>query len=48
MSQLAKRLRGAEINSGGADESESEVRKQAMFWLGQSEDARALDFFEKV
>ena len=25
-----------------------EVRKQAMFWLGQSEDARALDFFEKV
>jgi hypothetical protein len=25
-----------------------EVRKQAMFWLGQSNDARALDFFEKV
>ena len=24
------------------------VRKQAMFWLGQSEDPRALDFFEKV
>jgi hypothetical protein len=24
------------------------VRKQAMFWLGQSEDVRALDFFEKV
>ncbi len=24
------------------------VRKQAMFWLGQSEDLRALDFFEKV
>ncbi len=25
-----------------------EVRKQAMFWLGQSQDPRALDFFEKV
>src|SRR5204862_7496335 len=25
-----------------------EVRKQAMFWLGQSNDPRALQFFEKV
>jgi len=25
-----------------------EVRKQAMFWLGQSQDPRALQFFEKV
>jgi HEAT repeat protein len=25
-----------------------EVRKQAIFWLGQSEDPRALAFFEKV
>ena len=25
-----------------------EVRKQAMFWLGQSQDARALAFFEKI
>jgi HEAT repeat protein len=25
-----------------------EVRKQAMFWLGQSEDPRALGFFERV
>lgn len=25
-----------------------EVRKQAMFWLGQSEDPRALTFFEKI
>lgn len=25
-----------------------EVRKQAFFWLGQSEDPRALDFFERV
>jgi len=24
------------------------VRKQAMFWLGQSGDPRALEFFEKV
>jgi hypothetical protein len=26
----------------------SEVRKQAMFWLGQSNDPRALQFFERV
>jgi hypothetical protein len=26
----------------------AEVRKQAMFWLGQSEDPRALAFFEKI
>jgi len=25
-----------------------EVRKQAMFWLGQSGDARAVTFFESV
>ena len=25
-----------------------EVRKQAMFWLGQSNDRRALEFFEEV
>ena len=25
-----------------------EVRKQAMFWLGQSKDARALEFFREV
>ena len=25
-----------------------EVRKQAMFWLGQSNDPRALEFFEEV
>jgi hypothetical protein len=25
-----------------------EVRKQAMFWLGQSNDPRALQFFEEV
>ena len=24
------------------------VRKQAMFWLGQSKDPRALDFFAEV
>jgi HEAT repeat protein len=26
----------------------AEVRKQAMFWLGQSGDARALAFFEEL
>ena len=24
------------------------VRKQAIFWLGQSKDPRALDFIEKI
>ena len=24
------------------------VRKEAIFWLGQSGDARALDFFEEI
>jgi hypothetical protein len=24
------------------------VRKQAMFWLGQSKDPRALKFFEEI
>lgn len=26
----------------------AEVRKQAMFWLGQTKDPRAIDFFEKI
>ena len=25
-----------------------EVRKQAMFWLGQSKDPRAVEFFEQI
>ena len=28
--------------------SHPKVRKQAMFWLGQSGDQRALDFFERI
>jgi len=28
--------------------SNREVRKQAMFWLGQSKDPRAISFFEQV
>ena len=27
---------------------QSEIRKRAMFWLGQSGDRRAVDFFEQV
>jgi uncharacterized protein with PIN domain len=27
---------------------DAEVRKQAIFWLGQSNDKRALDYFEKI
>ena len=26
----------------------AEVRKQAMFWLGQSRDSRAIDFFAEI
>jgi hypothetical protein len=25
-----------------------EVRRQAMFWLGQSRDPRAIEFFEQI
>ena len=30
------------------DNRSHEVRKQAMFWLGQSKDPRALEFFESI
>jgi len=39
---VAKLIQVAETNRN------PEVRKQAMFWLGQSNDPRALEFFEKV
>ena len=39
---VAKLIQVAETNRN------PEVRKQAMFWLGQSNDPRALQFFEKV
>jgi hypothetical protein len=25
-----------------------DIRRQAMFWLGQSKDPRAVDFFEQI
>jgi len=39
---VAKLIQVAETNRN------PEVRKQAMFWLGQSNDPRALEFFEKM
>lgn len=30
------------------DNKDKEIRKQAIFWLGQSKDPRALDYFESV
>jgi len=33
---------------GAVTKRNPEVRKQAMFWLGQSNDPRALEFFEKI
>ena len=36
------------IKRGARPTRSYEVRKQAMFWLGQSQDPRALAFFEDV
>jgi len=30
------------------ENKDKEIRKQAIFWLGQSKDPRALDYFESV
>jgi len=42
--RIAHRMTG---NTHDAD-PDVEVREQAMFWLGQSGDSRALAFFEEV
>ncbi len=31
-----------------SDDRDPEIRREAMFWLGQSKDPRALEYFEKV
>jgi len=33
---------------GGAHQPQSRGGKQAMFWLGQSKDARAVQFFAEI
>src|SRR5271155_2225607 len=48
LSQLPKDEGVPKLIEVAATNRNAEVRKQAMFWLGQSNDPRALDFFEKV
>jgi HEAT repeat protein len=48
LSQLPKDEGVPKLIQVAANNRNPEVRKQAMFWLGQSQDPRALSFFEKV
>ncbi len=48
LSQLPKDEGVPKLIQVAANNRNPEVRKQAMFWLGQSQDPRALGFFEKV
>jgi hypothetical protein len=48
LSQLPKEEGVPKLIEVAQNNRNREVRKQAMFWLGQSNDPRALQFFEKV
>jgi hypothetical protein len=48
LSQLPKDEGVPKLISVAENNRNPAVRKQAMFWLGQSQDPRALEFFEKV
>ncbi len=48
LSQLPKEEGVPKLIEVAQNNRNLEVRKQAMFWLGQSNDPRALQFFEKV
>jgi HEAT repeat protein len=48
LSQLPKDEGVPKLIEVATSNRNAEVRKQAMFWLGQSNDPRALDFFEKL
>jgi hypothetical protein len=48
LSQLPKEEGVPKLIEVAQTNHNAEVRKQAMFWLGQSNDPRALQFFEKV
>ena len=48
LSQLPKEEGVPKLIEVAQNNRNLEVRKQAMFWLGQSNDPRALEFFEKV
>ena len=48
LSQMPKEEGVPKLIEVAQNNRNAEVRKQAMFWLGQSNDPRALDFFEKV
>jgi len=48
LSQLPKEEGVPKLIEVAQTNHNAEVRKQAMFWLGQSNDPRALQFFEKI
>jgi hypothetical protein len=48
MSQLPKDEGVPKLIEIARTQRNREVRKQAFFWLGQSNDPRALSFFEQV
>jgi HEAT repeat protein len=48
LSQLPKDEGVPKLIEVARNQKNSEVRKQAMFWLGQSGDPRALAFIEQV
>ena len=48
LSQLPKDEGVPKLMDVARNNRNPEVRKQAMFWLGQSHDPRALAFFEKI
>ncbi|MCC7124304.1 MAG: HEAT repeat domain-containing protein [Acidobacteria bacterium] len=48
LSQLPKDEGVPRLITVAREHSNPAVRKQAMFWLGQSNDPRALEFFEKI
>jgi hypothetical protein len=48
LSQMPKEEGVPKLIQVAQNNKNREVRKQAMFWLGQSNDPRALEFFEKI
>ena len=48
LSQLPKDEAVPKLIEVARSNRNAEVRRQAMFWLGQSKDPRALKFFEEV
>jgi HEAT repeat protein len=48
LSQLPKNEGVPKLMEVARTNKNPEVRRQAMFWLGQSRDPRAIEFFEQI